>query len=90
MREGFKLPIGPGQKGVILRIQKGVEMEDSLYYVLFEVTFTGGLSLRYSGGRGCRLPGSVLINIKFKEGGAGRWEKRKCVHQLKKECCSHW
>ena len=50
-------------------------MEDSLYYVLFEVTFTGGLSLRYSGGRGCRLPGSVLINIKFKEGGAGRWEK---------------
>merc|ERR1719483_1683451 len=70
VREGFSVPLG--LRGVIIRIQKGEKMEDSLYDVLFDEAFTGGLSLRCSSGKGYRLPGSALINITFKEGGARR------------------
>jgi len=70
VREGFSVPLG--LRGVIIRIQKGEKVEDNLYDVLFDEVFTGGLSLRCSSGRGYRLPGSALINITFKEGGARR------------------
>ena len=75
VREGFSVPLG--LRGVIIRIQKGEKVEDNLYDVLFDEVFTGGLSLRCSSGRGYRLPGSALINITFKEGGARRVTYRK-------------
>jgi len=74
VREGFSVPLG--LRGTIIRIQKGEKMEDSLYDVLFDDVFTGGLSLRCSPGRGYRLPGSALINLTFKEGGS-KWEQTK-------------
>jgi len=70
VREGFSVPLG--LRGTIIRIQKGEKIEDNLYDVLFDEVFTGGLSLRCTSGRGYRLPGSALINISFKEGGARR------------------
>ena len=54
-----------GLRGILTRIQKGSKPEDNLYDVVFDEEFTGGLSLNCSPGRGYRLPGSALLNIRF-------------------------
>ena len=73
VREGFSVPLG--LRGTVIRIQKGARMEDNVYDVLFDESFTGGLSLRCSPGRGYRMPGSAMINITFKETGGKRAAK---------------
>lgn len=62
IREGFSVPLG--LRGILMRIQKGSRSEDNLYDVVFDEAFTGGLTLNCSPGRGYRLPGSALLNIR--------------------------
>ena len=79
VREGFSVPLG--LRGTVIRIQKGARIEDNVYDVLFDESFTGGLSLRCSAGRGYRMPGSSMINLTFKETGGkkAKGEKPKAV-----------
>ena len=75
VREGFSVPLG--LRGTVIRIQKGVRVEDNVYDVLFDEVFTGGLNLRCTPGRGYRMPGSAMINLTFKESGGKRVKKQE-------------
>ena len=65
VREGFSVPLG--LRGTVIRVQQAAKLEDSLYDVLFDQPFIGGLGLRCSAGRGYRMPGSALINLSYRE-----------------------
>ncbi|XP_011642826.1 5'-3' exoribonuclease 1 [Pogonomyrmex barbatus] len=66
VRSGFSVPLG--EKGTIIGIRKGNNPADTMYDVLFDKPFIGGLTLHgCSQFRGYRLAPTDFINISFGE-----------------------
>ncbi|XP_063077611.1 5'-3' exoribonuclease 1-like isoform X2 [Engraulis encrasicolus] len=61
VREGFSVPLG--LRGTVIGIRGAEREAEVLYDVMFDEEFTGGLTIRCSGGRVYRLPASALINV---------------------------
>lgn len=74
VREGYTVPLG--LKGTIIGIHKPNSSKESetLYDVLFDHEFPGGLALNCSANRGYRMPRPALINISY---GQRVYEQRK-------------
>lgn len=66
VRSGFSVPLGA--KGTIIGIRKGSDPIDTMYDVLFDQPFMGGLTLNgCSAFRGYRVAATDFVNISFGE-----------------------
>ncbi|KAJ8021757.1 5'-3' exoribonuclease 1 [Holothuria leucospilota] len=63
VREGYSVPLG--LRGVIVGIQEGATILDTIYDVVFDEEFVGGLKLRCNGHCGYRMTAAALMNISF-------------------------
>ncbi|XP_046395916.1 5'-3' exoribonuclease 1 [Ischnura elegans] len=62
VRECFTVPLG--LRGTVVGIRRASRPESTLYDVVFDSTFEGGVSLAgCSKGKGYRLPGYALVNL---------------------------
>uniref|UniRef100_A0A2R5LDG2 5'-3' exoribonuclease 1 n=1 Tax=Ornithodoros turicata TaxID=34597 RepID=A0A2R5LDG2_9ACAR len=61
VREGITVPLG--LRGTITGISKTATDSFTLYNVVFDKNFVGGLSLMCSPGRGYRMPEASLVNL---------------------------
>lgn len=68
VKAGYSVPFG--QRGTIIGIPKeddGGLTPHSLYDVVFDEPFLGGINLRCSQNKGYRVPGSAMLNLTFGE-----------------------
>ncbi|XP_048250324.1 5'-3' exoribonuclease 1-like isoform X3 [Haliotis rufescens] len=67
---GYPVPLG--LRGVVVGIHPDEKESDTLYDVVFDAEFVGGISVRCSSNRGYRVPAAAMINLSHGE----RKEKR--------------
>ncbi|XP_072036606.1 5'-3' exoribonuclease 1-like [Amphiura filiformis] len=80
VRDGYTVPLG--MKGIVIGVQQNTNVLDSLYDVIFDEEFLGGLNLRCTGSRAYRMPPTALMNISFgfrKESGQHRSNRPTAV-----------
>ncbi|XP_059155106.1 5'-3' exoribonuclease 1-like isoform X2 [Physella acuta] len=67
VKAGYSVPFG--KRGTIIGIPEAGEgiTPHSLYDVVFDEAFTGGITLRCSENKGYRVPGSAMLNLTFGE-----------------------
>ncbi|XP_071945753.1 5'-3' exoribonuclease 1-like [Antedon mediterranea] len=61
VREGYTVPFG--LRGTVVGIQPAERIIDTLYDVIFDEQFSGGISIRCTGSRGYRMPPTAFINL---------------------------
>ncbi|XP_022244143.1 5'-3' exoribonuclease 1-like, partial [Limulus polyphemus] len=61
VREGYSVPLG--LRGTVIGIHEGDKVTDTMYDVVFDKSFPGGIGIRCSATRGYRLQASALINL---------------------------
>ncbi|CAG2057549.1 unnamed protein product, partial [Timema podura] len=61
VRESYTVPLG--LKGTITGVYKFEKEVDTLYEVVFDKPFAGGLTLNCSADRGYKLPSSAMLNL---------------------------
>ncbi|KAK7867257.1 hypothetical protein R5R35_000245 [Gryllus longicercus] len=65
IRESYTVPLG--WKGTIIGIHKREKDADTMYDVVFDKPFAGGMSFNCSANRGYRVPRYALINLSYGE-----------------------
>ncbi|XP_064610977.1 5'-3' exoribonuclease 1-like [Liolophura sinensis] len=65
IREGFSVPFG--LRGTVVGIHHAQKEADTMYEVIFDSEFLGGITVRCSPGRGYRCASNCLINISHGE-----------------------
>ncbi|CAG5133909.1 unnamed protein product, partial [Candidula unifasciata] len=68
VKSGYSVPFG--RRGTIIGIpseEDGGVTPNSLYDVVFDEAFAGGITLRCSPGKGYRVPGSAMLNLTYGE-----------------------
>ncbi|BFZ23484.1 hypothetical protein BsWGS_26524 [Bradybaena similaris] len=68
VKSGYSVPFG--RRGTIIGIPSeddGGITPNSLYDVVFDEAFAGGITLRCSPGKGYRVPGSAMLNLTYGE-----------------------
>ncbi|KAK3800409.1 hypothetical protein RRG08_052792 [Elysia crispata] len=68
VKTGYSVPFG--QRGTLIGVpsgEDGVLGPHSLYDIVFDKQFAGGITLRCSPGKGYRVPGSAMLNLTFGE-----------------------
>ncbi|GLG99705.1 5'-3' exoribonuclease 1 [Gryllus bimaculatus] len=79
IRESYTVPLG--WKGTIIGIHKREKDADTMYDVVFDKPFAGGMSFNCSANRGYRVPRYALINLSYGE----RLAHEKCLLQEKSD-----
>ncbi|XP_061162690.1 5'-3' exoribonuclease 1-like [Saccostrea echinata] len=81
IRTGYSVPFG--LRGTVVGIQKGEKDSDTMYDVIFDEEFPGGIVIRGSTERGYRLQSAGMINITYgaRKNGAAKELKSKTNQQ---------
>ncbi|XP_062594329.1 5'-3' exoribonuclease 1-like [Saccostrea cucullata] len=81
IRTGYSVPFG--LRGTVVGIQKGEKDSDTMYDVIFDEEFPGGIVIRGSTERGYRLQSAGMINITHgaRKNGAAKELKSKTNQQ---------